>query len=114
MSEHEQSLAIVDEIAKRYGDVVDLRTSPFVMIEILHTFGHALDHASGFGRTSGHASDHEGGIGSGGAPGTPPSSIAIAGAGEHVDFNDIMKVLLNVQREIRQIAARLERLEQHR
>jgi hypothetical protein len=111
MSEHEQSLAIVDEIAKRYGDVIELRKSPFIMIEILRTFGHAVDHAS----TGDHVGDHEGGIGgSGGAPGAPPSSIAIAGAGEHVDLNDIMKVLLNVQREIRQILARLERIEKER
>jgi hypothetical protein len=47
MTEQEQFLPIVDEIAARFGRVIDLDQSPFVMIEIIRNFGHALDDDNG-------------------------------------------------------------------
>jgi hypothetical protein len=91
MSNRERELAVVNEIEKRYGSVIDLKKQPMVMIEIIRQFGHALDNGTG-----------------GGPPAPPPSSIAIAGPGEQVDLNDIMKVVINIQREVRQILTRLE------
>jgi hypothetical protein len=91
MSNRERELAVVGEIENQYGSVIDLKKNPMVMVEILRQFGHALDNGTG-----------------GGGPGTPPSSIAIAGPGEQVELNDIMRVVINIQREVRQIMARLE------
>jgi hypothetical protein len=95
MSQRERELAIVGEIAKRYGEVIDLKKQPFVMVEILRHFGREFENG--------------GGGGGGGPQAPPPSSIAIAGPGEEVELNDLMKVLLNIQREILAIKARLER-----
>jgi hypothetical protein len=92
MSERERELAVVNEIAKRYGDVIDLKNKPFVMVEILRTFGRELENGTG-----------------GAPPAPPPSSIAIAGPGEEIVLEDLMKVALNIQRDILEIKARLQR-----
>jgi len=47
MSDRDNFLPIVEQIVKRYGRVIDLEESPFVMLEILRTFGHALDEGEG-------------------------------------------------------------------
>jgi hypothetical protein len=92
MSERERELEIVNEIAKRYGHVIDLEKQPFVMVEILRNFGREFDNGQG-----------------GGPPGTPPSTIAGTGPGEEIELVDVMRVVLNVQREVLGIKAQLER-----
>jgi hypothetical protein len=89
--ERERERAIVAEIARRYGNVIDLEKQPFVMIEILRHFGREFEN------------------GGGGAPqAPPPSTIAGSGPGEDVELGDLMKVVLNIQREVREIKAQLE------
>ena len=90
MSARERELAVVNEIAKRFGNVIDLKKHPFVMVEILRQFGHELDNGGG-----------------GGPQAPPPSSIAIAGPGEELELHDLMKVVLNIQREVLSIKTEL-------
>ena len=100
MSNRDKFLPIVQQIAERYGRVIDLQKSPFVMIEILRSFGHALDEEGGGGSGGG------GGVGSTIAVGiTPPES------GEQIDLADVMKVLLSLQRDVKKISAQLGRAE---
>lgn len=88
--------ALVDEIAKKYGGVIDLKKSPGVLAEILLNYGRIF------------AEDGEGGAG-----GVSPSSIAVAGpppppppppseAGD-VRLADVMRAVLNLQRDVNTI-----------
>ena len=89
--------ALVNEIAKKYGSVIDLKKSPAVLVEILRNYGRVLDPDPG-----------------GGTGGVSPSSIAVAGppppppppppseAGD-VRLADVMRAVLNLQRDISSI-----------
>jgi hypothetical protein len=94
MSDQERHLPIVDQIAKQYGGVIDLDRSPFVMVEILRNFGHALD-------------DDDNGGGGGGGVGGGVSTIAVGITppefGEDIQLIDVMRVLLGVQRDLAQL-----------
>ena len=96
-SDRERFRPIVDEIAKRYGRVIDLDKSPLVMIEILREFGHALD--------------DDGSGGGGGGPGVSTIAVGITppASGEEVRLDDVMKAVLRLQREVREIGQRLDR-----
>jgi hypothetical protein len=96
-----QQSTLVNEIAKKYGSTIDLKKSPAVLIEILRNYGRALD------------PDPTGGTG-----GVSPSSIAVAGppppppppppseAGD-VRLADVMRAVLNLQRDISTISKSL-------
>jgi hypothetical protein len=101
MSDQERHLPIVDQIAKQYGGVIDLDRSPFVMVEILPNFGHALD-------------DDDNGGGGGGGVGGGVSTIAVGitppESGEDIQLIDVMRGLLGVQRDLAQLQGRVEQL----
>ena len=99
-----RQLDVVNEIAKKYGNSIDLKKSPGVLVEILRNYGRALDPTDG------------GGGGGGGGGGVSPSSIAVAGpppappptvkpgeGGSDVLLADVMRAVLNVQRDINTI-----------
>jgi hypothetical protein len=71
---------IVNRIIKRYGDVIDLRRNPSVMIEILRQF-QLID---------------DGGAPPGGTP-SPPGPTSIQGV---VRNEDLMRAILRVAREL--------------
>ncbi len=100
MTEQERFLPIVDEIAARFGRVIDLDQSPFVMIEIIRNFGHALDDDNGGG----------GGGGVGGGVSTIAVGITPPEAGEEVELVDVMRVVLTLQRDIKRMSRRLDQL----
>jgi hypothetical protein len=97
-----QQSALVNDIAKKYGSTIDLKKSPAVLIEILRNYGRVLD-------------DPDPG---GGTGGVSPSSIAVAGppppppppppseAGD-VRLADVMRAVLNLQRDISTISKSL-------
>jgi hypothetical protein len=86
---------VIERITEQYGQVIDLKRSPGVMIEILREFG---------------ANISEDDDGAGGGPGAPPSSIAIAGPGSGtVMLEDLMRVLLDLRQEIIKLSERFSR-----
>jgi hypothetical protein len=103
MTDQERHLPIVHEISKQYGGVIDLDRSPFVMVEILRNFGHALDD-----------DDNGGGGGGSGGVGGGVSTIAVGitppESGEDIQLIDVMRVLLGVQRDLAQLQGRVDDL----
>jgi hypothetical protein len=99
MSEQERLHAIVNEIGKRFGRVIDLDKSPLVMIEILREFGHKLDDNGGGG-----------GGGVGGGVSTIAVGITPPEPGERVELSDVMKAVLRIQRELNEMRAHLDRV----
>jgi hypothetical protein len=101
MSEQERHLPIVHQISRQYGRVIDLEQSPFVMIEILRQFGHALD-------------DDDNGGGGGGGVGGGVSTIAVGitppEIGEDIQLIDVMRVVLGNQRELALLHRRVDEL----
>jgi hypothetical protein len=79
-----------EKISKKYGDAIDLKESPSVLLEILRSYGHVLD-------------DPDGGGGGGGGV----SSIAVAGppCGKQVEVQlaDVMKAISKLQRDVKTI-----------
>jgi hypothetical protein len=102
MTDQERHLPVVHQISKQYGRVIDLKTSPFVMIEILRNFGHALDDDGG------------GGGGGGGGVGGGVSTIAVGitppEIGEDIQLIDVMRLLLGLQRDLAQLHGRVDEL----
>lgn len=87
---------IVKEVVKQYGDVIDLKKSPAVLIEILRNFGGILVEDGG----------------AGGAPTAPPPSTMAVGVSPppppaslgselgNITLPAVMKVVLQVQRDV--------------
>ncbi|MDQ3982405.1 MAG: hypothetical protein M3271_06960 [Actinomycetota bacterium] len=94
--DQERLRPIVDQIGKRFGRVIDLDKSPFVMIEILREFGHVLDDDGGGGGGGG------GGVSTIAVGITPPTSE------EPVELADVMKAVLRVQRDLSDIKTRID------
>lgn len=91
---------LIKKISSQYGQVIDLKKTPGVLVEILREYGPSI----------GHVLDGEGGAG--GAPSapppTPPSSIAIAGPGSgSVMLEDLMRIILDLRQEVAKISAKV-------
>jgi hypothetical protein len=94
---NKKQASIVAEITKKYGQTIDLKKSPGVLIEILRNYGATI------------REDGEGGV----SPSTiavgitppPPPPPAPSGDPGDVRLADVMKALLNVQRDIQAIKA---------
>jgi hypothetical protein len=134
MMTREQSLRIIEEIKKKFGDTIDLNKSPFVLIEILSNFGRFFDGpgsddtvstvAVGISTdTGGGGGMGAGGTGSGGtSPGTgggggvsPGTSTVAVGitpptSNRQVEIEEILRVVLRLQKDIKGISQQLERL----
>ena len=96
---------VVKNIKKRFGNVIDLKKSPAVLIEILRNFGHILDNGPppsppppppGVGGTGGVAPST---IAVGG-PQQPPPSAPTSGESGNVLLGEMMKAILRVQRDV--------------
>ena len=80
---------IIKQVIKRYGAVIDLKKSPFVVIEILREHGRLFDEPNG-------------GLPPGGTPPPPPPP----GPADRpqIDNSAIMKQLLTLSREISKLS----------
>ena len=74
--------SIVDQIVRRYGEIINLKDNPGIVIDILRRFGGALD---------------DGGLPGGVPPSPPPGPTSFQG---EVSNADLMKELLKVSRSI--------------
>lgn len=82
--------AVVTEIKKRFGPVIDLNKSPTAIIEILSQFGPDFNVAAGPG-------------GSAGAPAAPPPP----GKAPEVGIAAVLNLLLELKRDVRELHARI-------
>ena len=89
--------SLVAEITKKYGQKLDLKASPGVLIEILRNYGRALDDNGG-GGGGGGVSPSTIAVGITPPPPPPPSSDP-----GDVRLADVMKALLNLQRDVQTI-----------
>src|SRR5687768_3117582 len=102
----------IREIRNRYGDVINLETSPLVLIEIIRNYRNVFD-------------DDDGGGGGGGvSPGT--STVAVAGPdspptppsppsppeSDRLEIDEILKGILRLQKQIDTLDKKLDRLTQ--
>ena len=91
--------ALIDEISKKYGGVIDLKKSPGVLVEILLNYGRALDPPEGGGGTGGVSPSS---IAVAGPPPAPPPTVK-PGEGGDVMLADVMRAVLNLQRDVNTI-----------
>lgn len=122
-----ESTRIIKEIQKKYGNVIDLEKSPFILIEILRNYGKLFDDNGGGGVSPGTSTVAVGvspgtgggggvspGTGGGGgvSPGTSTVAVGITppSSSERVEIEEILKVVLNLQKEIKVIGKQLARL----
>ena len=85
---------LIGKISKQYGNVIDLKKSPGVLIEIFREFGPSILTVLGDKGTGAEPSA---------PPPTPPppSSIAIAGPGSGtVGLEDVMRVILDLRQQV--------------
>lgn len=97
MALSKKQAGIVDEITKKYGRTLDLKASPGVLIEILRNYGRVVDDDNGGGGTGGVSPST---IAGSGPPPAPPAPSE--GPGD-VRLADIMKAVLNLQRDVQTI-----------
>lgn len=89
---------IIKGVIARFGEVIDLRKTPHLIVEILRTFGR------------GFAEEPDGGVSVAGV-GTPPGpSGEINSLGNVVDNAQIMKEILKLSRQVQVLTERIEQL----
>lgn len=97
---------IIREIRNRYGDLIDLETSPLVLIEIIRNYRNAFD-------------ENDNGGGGGVSPGV--STVAVAdpdsppappspAAPKRFEGEEILKALLKLQKQVDTLDKKLDRL----
>jgi hypothetical protein len=95
---------IVKEIAKKYGNVIDLERSPFVLVEIIREFRNRFDEDGG-----------------GGGGGVSPSSIAGSGPPdppepppsppEPPELEGVLtRMLLTLQKDVKELNRKLDKI----
>ncbi|HLL76640.1 MAG TPA: hypothetical protein VK421_15405 [Pyrinomonadaceae bacterium] len=87
---------IVREIGRKFGTVIDLERTPFVLVEIIREFGHRFD-------------DDGGGGGGGVSPGVSTVAVGITPPDEGVT-DVLVRTLLTVQRDIKALSRKLDRI----
>jgi len=106
---------VVEEIRQHYGNVIDLEQTPFVLIEILRNFGKLFDPDPDGGGGTGTGGTGTGGTGTGGvSPGTSTVAVGISPPPPpptgYNEIEEILRVVLNLQKEVANIGIQLERL----
>lgn len=121
---------VIDDIRKKYGKVINLEKSPMVLIEILRAYGKSFDDDGGGGTstvavgispgTGGGGGTGSGGTGTGGtgtggtSPGTSTVAVGItppSDPSERVEIEEILRIVLKLQKQVSAIGKQLERLE---
>jgi len=95
MRTNPKDLEIVEAIRKRYGKVIDLDKSPTAIIEIIHNYRYLLDEIAGPDGTGG---------GPGGPPPPPPPAATRGDVGQAA----VLNLLLELQREVRALSAKVK------
>ncbi|MEA3063211.1 MAG: hypothetical protein QOJ94_2992 [Sphingomonadales bacterium] len=91
-----KSSSLVQKVIKRYGPVIDLRTNPEILIDILRGLG--LDDAP------------DGGLKPGGAPDPKPTPPPSSGIDRPVTNEDLLRAVLKLARDVADIRGSLKTL----
>jgi hypothetical protein len=83
---------IVREVIKKYGETINLKETPYLLIEILRGYGRLFDDGG------------DGGLPPGGTPPPPPPTGPDL---RRVDATMLMQEILNLKREIKALPARI-------
>lgn len=92
---------VVAEIAKKYGQTIDLKGSPAVIVEILRTYGKVLDPPAGGGGAGGVSPNPDPKISTIAVGITPPKKDG------EVRLDDVMRAVLQLQRDFKTISQKL-------
>ena len=99
---------IVKEIAKKYGKVIDLERSPFVLVEIIREFRHQFDDDNGGGGGGGVSPSSIAGSGPPDPPEPPPSP---PDPPESPELEGIVtRMLLTLQKDIKALNRKLDKI----
>lgn len=90
-----QRKRLVDDIVRKYGNVIDLKKTPNVLVEILQEHGDISQTGGGGGSGGvGSVSTVAGGMGSG-------SSLNKRAGDEIAQINEVMRAVLDLRKDVR-------------
>jgi hypothetical protein len=85
---------IVREVIREYGDMINLRETPYVLIEILRSYGRLFDDGG------------DGGLPPGGTPPPPPPTGPDL---RRIDMAMLMQEILKLGREIKALPSKISK-----
>lgn len=97
---------IVKEIATKYGKVIDLERSPFVLVEIIREFRHLFDDDGGGGGGGVSPSSI-----AGSGPPDPPEPPAPPEPPEPPEVEGVLtRMLLTLQKDVKELNRKLDKM----
>jgi hypothetical protein len=109
MDNREKQDRIIREIRERYGDVINLATSPLVLIEIIRNYRNIFENDDGTGGVSPGTSTVA--VAGPDSPPTPPSPPSPPES-ERLEIDEILRGILRLQKQVDTLDKKLDRLAQ--
>jgi hypothetical protein len=109
MDNREKQDRIIREIRERYGDVINLATSPLVLIEIIRNYRNIFENDAGTGGVSPGTSTVA--VAGPDSPPTPPSPPSPPES-ERLEIDEILRGILRLQKQVDTLDKKLDRLAQ--
>jgi len=98
---------IVKEIENKFGRVIDLERSPFVLVEIIREFGHRFDDDDGGGGGGGVSPSTIAGSG----PPDPPEDPPAPDPPDPPELEGLVtRMLLTMQKDIKELNRKLDKI----
>jgi hypothetical protein len=107
MANREKQDRVIREIRERYGDVINLSTSPSVLIEIIRNYRNIFEDDDATGGVSPGTSTVA--VAGPDSPPTPPSPPSPPES-DRLEIDEILKGILLLQRQIDTLDKKLDRL----
>jgi hypothetical protein len=109
MANREKQDRVIREIRERYGDVINLATSPLVLIEIIRNYRNIFENDDGTGGVSPGTSTVA--VAGPDSPPTPPSPPSPPES-ERLEIDEILRGILRLQKQVDTLDKKLDRLAQ--
>ena len=109
MDNREKQDRIIREIRERYGDVINLATSPLVLIEIIRNYRNIFENDDGTGGVSPGTSTVA--VAGPDSPPTPPSPPSPPES-ERLEIDEILRGILRLQKQVTTLDKKLDRFAQ--
>ena len=109
MDNREKQDRIIREIRERYGDVINLATSPLVLIEIIRNYRNIFENDDGTGGVSPGTSTVA--VAGPDSPPTPPSPPSPPES-ERLEIDEILRGILRLQKQVDTLDKKLDRFAQ--
>ena len=109
MDNREKQDRIIREIREIYGDVINLATSPLVLIEIIRNYRNIFENDDGTGGVSPGTSTVA--VAGPDSPPTPPSPPSPPES-ERLEIDEILRGILRLQKQVDTLDKKLDRLAQ--